>query len=116
MAFRASAHKGLICLPISDLRIYVVSKSGGTTAQNGRLPLSRRTGRQELRRGGGIAHAVGCASVRIESGERRLSLSGRRWGAECGERVVTGGKIGLQANGGNDRDKKIARAALVTAW
>ena len=31
-------------------------------------------------------------------------------------RVVTGGKIGLQANGGKDRDNKIVRAALVTAW
>ena len=31
-------------------------------------------------------------------------------------RVVTGGKIGLRANGGKDRDKKIARVALVTAW
>ena len=31
MAFRASAHKGLICLPISDPRIYVVSKSGNMT-------------------------------------------------------------------------------------
>ena len=31
-------------------------------------------------------------------------------------RVVTGGKIGLQANGGKGFAKKIARAALVTAW
>ena len=46
----------------------------------------------------------------------RLSLPGRRWGAECGERVVTGGKSGLRASGGKGIDKKIARAALVTAW
>ena len=45
-----------------------------------------------------------------------LSLPGRRGGADCGKGVVTGGKIGLRANGGKDRDKKIARAALVTAW
>ena len=31
-------------------------------------------------------------------------------------RVVTGGKSGLRANGGKDLDKKIARVALVTAW
>ncbi len=46
----------------------------------------------------------------------RLSLPGRRRGAECGERVVTGARSGLRASGGKGIAKKIAREALVTAW
>ena len=37
-------------------------------------------------------------------------------GAECGKRVVTGGKSGLRASGGKGIAKNAAREAFVTAW
>ena len=46
----------------------------------------------------------------------RLSLPGRRWGADWGERVVTGAKIGLRANGGKEIANRKLREALVTGW
>ena len=46
----------------------------------------------------------------------RLSLPARRRGADGGERVVTGAKIGLRANGGKEIANRNLRAALVTGW
>ena len=65
-----------------------------------------------------------CARARGSAGEGsgaagracRLSLPGRRRGAECGERVVTGARSGLRASGGKGIAKKIVSVALVTAW
>ena len=40
-----------------------------------------------------------------------------RWeGADLGERVVTGAKIGLRASGGKEIAKKISSESLVTGW
>ena len=59
---------------------------------------------------------LGRRGLGCDLGSARLSLPVRRWGAEWGKGVVTGGKSGLQANGDKAIANKIARVALVTAW
>ena len=87
-----------------------------------RLERGRRRGRYRHRLAGARVREVWIESLRValncagkDSGaaqRARLSLPRRRWGAECGKRVVTGAKIGLRASRGKDRANRKARATM----
>ena len=98
--------------PASRVRVARITGKG----QMRRSRQCRRRCEPPRRRRSEPSRGVSQARTRGDSSGACLSLPDRRPGRIGAERVVTGAKIGLRANGCKGIAKKIAREALVTAW